>query len=357
MKNSQTITIQLVLLVAGTIGWVWQGTVLKGDGKLDHEPNVLHLKRSPFGRTLALAMRGPVDVYWHRGEVHEHVEGEACAHGCEHAHGPECASGCDHDHGGEHEGDLTAQFLAFQEEISPEAPDPQHASEEEPPQEFKGVRLFLLDRIDAMRTDYYSRTNHRVDTRFHKAYIMGEAQKRLAVSYKMDPSNLSGYGAYFLFLSEALARVEKQEGEDHVITIRRRAAHTLAHTTLEYCLNLRDEAPGSAGTRSDPRLRVSSSSRWHPSPIRDSQDGDDRRWHLDPLPRESTHGNGEGPLPRARASQGRSRDDGSAYRAHPGTWLSAEVLNPFQPSNTHEKGWQEPPLFRGSIHRAPPSGL
>ena len=243
MKKSQAITIQLVLLVAGTVGWVWQGTVLKGDGMLDHEPNILHLKRSPFGRTLALAMRGPVDVYWHRGEVHDHLEGEACAHGCEHAHGPECASGCDHDHGGEHEGDLTDQFLAFQEEISPEAHDPEHPSEEEPPQKFKGLRLFLLDRIDVMRTDYYSRTNHRVDTRFHKAYIMGEAQKRLAVSYKMDPSNLSGYGAYFLFLSEALARVEEQEGEDHVITIRRRAAHTLAHTTLEYCLSLRDEAP------------------------------------------------------------------------------------------------------------------
>ena len=289
MKKSQAITIQLVLLVAGTVGWVWQGTVLKGDGMLDHEPNILHLKRSPFGRTLALAMRGPVDVYWHRGEVHDHLEGEACAHGCEHAHGPECASGCDHDHGGEHEGDLTDQFLAFQEEISPEAHDPEHPSEEEPPQEFKGLRLFLLDRIDVMRTDYYSRTNHRVDTRFHKAYIMGEAQKRLAVSYKMDPSNLSGYGAYFLFLSEALARVEEQEGEDHVITIRRRAAPHLGPHYPRILLEPSGRSPrhdygrdrssrlhsnrsGSTGTRSDPRLRVSSSSRWHPSPVPGSQD-------------------------------------------------------------------------------------
>lgn len=90
---------------------------------------------------------------------------------------------------------------------------------------------------------YYSRTNMRADSRLHKAYIMGETQRRLEISYHMDPTNLAGYGAYFLFLSEALARVEGQTSNHEAVRGNQRAALELADYTIRYCLNYPDETP------------------------------------------------------------------------------------------------------------------
>jgi hypothetical protein len=106
-----------------------------------------------------------------------------------------------------------------------------------------GLRQTLLERIGAMRRAYYSRTNTHGDTSMHKAFIMGEVQKRLKLSYEMDPSNVACYGAYFLFLSEAIARVEEDNAEPGMIRHRREAALQLAHFTVAYCLKLSDEAP------------------------------------------------------------------------------------------------------------------
>ena len=72
---------------------------------------------------------------------------------------------------------------------------------------------------------------------------MGEMERKLAVGYDLDPSNLAAYGAYFLFKSEALARVEGESGENLLILDRRREAHTLAHRTLQYCWRFPAEAP------------------------------------------------------------------------------------------------------------------
>jgi hypothetical protein len=252
MKSSKILTLQLILLVAGTVGWVWKGKSLQESGTLDHEPNLLHLKRSPFGRTLALAMRGPVDVYWHRGAVHEHGHDDhdgPCGPECEHDHGPECEEGCEHDHLAQKNAGHICDFQCEHDhEHGPECEvgcehDDDHAEPAVSAKQFAGIRPFILDHIEGMRRSYYTRTNTSTDSKRHRAYIMGETQKRLKISYEMDPSNLSGYGAYFLFLSEALARVEGEETEPGAISMQRRAAHTLAHATLDYCLKHRDEAP------------------------------------------------------------------------------------------------------------------
>jgi hypothetical protein len=87
---------------------------------------------------------------------------------------------------------------------------------------------------------------------------MGETQKRLKISYEMDPSNIACYGAYFLFLSEALARVEGEEEEAGVIQHRQDAALKLAHLTVAYCLEHADEAPAmlTAATASHDFLQI-----------------------------------------------------------------------------------------------------
>ena len=88
MNPSGIRIIQLVVLVVGLGGGLYLTAGLKQSGKLDYRPNVLTLNGSPFGRTLALAMRGPVDVYWHRGNVHDHEHGHDHSHDDGHTHAP-----------------------------------------------------------------------------------------------------------------------------------------------------------------------------------------------------------------------------------------------------------------------------
>ena len=255
MARSRLHFLQLILLAIGLAGWGFQANRLHREDKfVVEDPNVLHLKKSPFGRTLALAMRGPVDVYWHRGEPHEHPPGEEHSHG--HAH--------DHEHGHDHRHDpktglkagedAELDYLAslLEEDDHSPHPHPEHDhpghDHSHPParkmrREFEGIRPYLLDRIEAMRATYNSRTNRTAESPRHKAYIMGKMERKLAAGYELDPSNLTAYGAYFLFKSEALARVEGQADEDLLILTRRRQAHTLAHQTLQYCSRFPTEAP------------------------------------------------------------------------------------------------------------------
>ncbi|MFM2241182.1 MAG: hypothetical protein RLZ97_37, partial [Verrucomicrobiota bacterium] len=61
-----------MLLGAAIAGWVFLAAGMKERGALKHDANPLHLKGSPYGMTLAFAMRGPMDLYWHRGQVEDH---------------------------------------------------------------------------------------------------------------------------------------------------------------------------------------------------------------------------------------------------------------------------------------------
>ena len=244
MARSTLFFLQVALLTTGLTAWGLQARKLHKRGQFTKTHNPLHLKESPFGRTLSLAMRGPVDVYWHRGEPHEHPPGEEHSHSHPHSHS--------HDHGHSHDHDDDAGIPAGQDEDLDylakllEDEDHDHANDSDvvnAAETPKGLRPLLLDRIETMRTAYNSRTNRTAESRRHKAYIMGETEKRLKVGYEMDPRNPSAYGAYFLFKSEALARVEGQAGEGLVIRNRRDEARRLAHRTQHYCWNFPTEAP------------------------------------------------------------------------------------------------------------------
>jgi len=244
--------LQAGFLIAGLAAWGLQSSSLYSAGHFAKGHNPLHLKQSPFGRTLSLAMRGPVDVYWHRGEPHEHPPGEEHSHGPSHDHSHGHSHGHSHELGHDHSRDDEAGIKAGEDADLDylasllEEEEHQHGrdlSTADTTKTFPGLRPFLLDRIEAMRTAYNSRTNRTAESPRHKAYIMGETEKRLAVGYEMDPRNPSAYGAYFLFKSEALARVEGQAGEGLVIRDRRGEARRLAHQTQHYCWDFPAEAP------------------------------------------------------------------------------------------------------------------
>ena len=269
MQPRKVIQLQMLLLALGLAAWGMQAHRLHENGKFAKEHNPLHLKRSPFGRTIALAMRGPVDVYWHRGEPHSHGghghshDGHGHSH---HGHSHHGHSHHGHSHGDQQIGiapgedselDFLASLLEEDEENGSENAaqghpgDPsQERSEDSVPagsdfsaRQSRGLRPYLLDKLEEMQASYNSRTNRTGESPLHKAYIMGEVEKKLATGYELDPSNLGSYGAYFLFKSEALARIEGRQGEQQLILARRREAHVLAHRTLDYCWKMPDEPP------------------------------------------------------------------------------------------------------------------
>jgi len=278
--NRKLLISQIVLLVVGVATWAVVGRILQKGGDLEFRPNVMHLKGSPYGRTLALAMRGPADVFWHRGEGgldhecgpgcdheshgesgHEGCEDEGCDHdhgSCDHDQGICDHEGCDHaedtelaghaDEGGGEAEEAGEALASMMEKLAAEHAEHEaehHQEEEDTGQtaEFEGVRPYLLDLIGEMRKAYHSRSNRRGESALHRAFVMGETQRRLALSYEMDPTNIACYGSYFMFLAEALTRVEGAEEEERVIQARLQAALRLSNYTVRYCLQYPDEAP------------------------------------------------------------------------------------------------------------------
>ena len=212
---SYSFYIQGGLLALGL--WAWGSSIapLK-ESEFDHEPNFLTLKGSSFGRLIAIAMRGPANTYWNGGGAHAlSVSGDQSLSSIK--------SDRLEDDGGEGE---IAQKPKDSTEFSAQA-----------------VRHGFLDQITKWKTAYYARTNPYGSTKVHRAFIMGEAEKRFRVSYEMDPSNFSAYGSYFLFLSEALSTLKKEGGQEELERRATAAALMLSHETLQYCLERQDE-PG-----------------------------------------------------------------------------------------------------------------
>jgi hypothetical protein len=66
-----------------------------------------------------------------------------------------------------------------------------------------GLRTAILEKIRDWRGAKNSRTNPLSNTAAHKFFIRMEVEKKLFLTYEMDPTNFAGYGAYHLFLSES----------------------------------------------------------------------------------------------------------------------------------------------------------
>ncbi|NNC88134.1 MAG: hypothetical protein HKN82_06700 [Akkermansiaceae bacterium] len=210
------------VLILGGLAWAANASALMSGNAFEGRANILTLKGSPFGRTLAVAMRGPVDVYWHQGEAH-HVSGPGNdAHDCANCSTHDAA--CE-----EHTPGGTADM---REAVNgTKTVDPPRWS----------LRTFALDQIADWRKAFYTRTNPFGSTKMHEAYIMSETEKRLRLSYEMDPGNFAAYGSYFLFLSEALSAWEKEERRDEVHRRARSAALQLSYQTIQVCRGRQDD--------------------------------------------------------------------------------------------------------------------
>lgn len=235
----KTTLIRAGLLCLGLAAWAGAGRSLHERGAFQFVPNAFSLKGSPFGRTLGMAMQGPVDVYFHQGGGHEggahqHAPGEACD-GCEtvaeddaphsdpvedassvlvttggapsddaQQHGEACGSSCGHDHGSE---------------------SPAVASGDAP------WRAAILGKIRDWRGVKNSRTNPHGNSEAHKYYIRAKVEQKLLLTYQMDPTNYGSYGAYHLFLNEPSLGTRGEASRRHG---RRLAEVTVARCVREW---------------------------------------------------------------------------------------------------------------------------
>ena len=177
-------------LLTGTVLWIGMALKFEAEEKLSYEPNVACLKGSPYGKIMALALQGPIDLWWHKGTTHKHVA-------INHDHDEGCSDACHGHHGPETTHDEETQTL--------------HAWKE-------GLKR--------MEANTYRKTSGRNLSKAHAQFIQDETEDKLRLAYELDPTNFTNYGNYHFFLAmNELGRADA----DHD------AALSLALKTLDVC--------------------------------------------------------------------------------------------------------------------------
>ena len=164
--------------------WGWQVVRMKHNGLLDSTPNFAALGGSPYGRTLAMVMQGPVGAYWHGGAESGHV------------HGPEC----NHGH----------------EELADEQLDGVGAG---------GLVDQAKEMVGHLNLAVREPNTPRGQSQAHIRYLRRQIERKLETAYWLDPGNYANFNALMLFLTED-AIATQAVSPQRVLAL---ANHTIAH--------------------------------------------------------------------------------------------------------------------------------
>lgn len=179
-------------LIAGFSLWFLSAKNLNNRGEFDYTPNVATLKGSPYGKIVALAVQGPIDLYWHEGQTHADA----------HVHSP--GEDMEHDH-------------------SDDDDESKVASEENLVWHVRGKNF-----IGKMGAFSRRKTNGRRLSKAHIHYLQTVTENKLKFAYELDSTNYVNYGNYHYFLS--MSDVGNASGDID-------RAFALAGDTLELCQN------------------------------------------------------------------------------------------------------------------------
>lgn len=163
-----------LLAAVAALLWLPAAFQLRAGGHLEFTPNPGSIGSSPYGKTLGLAIQGPIDVVWHVGQNedpfdhHHHHDGAA-----EHAEEHDCCPHCD--------------SKAARSDSSPHLPGP-----------IASAHHWLEDLQHASRR----RTSEFAPVGLHRIHLRREVERKLRFAYWLDPTNFSNYNALFLFLTE-----------------------------------------------------------------------------------------------------------------------------------------------------------
>lgn len=188
MASSSSIAPQaltLGLITVGGLACAAFGKSLSEDRSLRIPLNVFGINGSPYGEVLAMAMQGPIDVYWHHS-----VE-----------------AGHQHSDGHHHLQTVTS------------------ASEAGGSNRLRGF-------LDELSEAVEERTNPNPPSRAQKFNNRRQVENKLRAAYELDPAHYANYNAYYFFLTEPKlgTRPELTPG-----------AAKLARRTIEYCLSRTDD--------------------------------------------------------------------------------------------------------------------
>lgn len=185
------------LLGAGAAVWALATPPLIAlpDAKVPLNP--LGINTSPYGEVIAMAMQGPIDIYWHGG-ADDHCNEEGHVHG-EH---------CDHDH--EYSTDSDAGKIAA---AAPKG----------------SLQNRFRDFLDVLSKVPDQRTNPKPATPAHKFFMRRGVEDKLRFAYQLDPAHYANFTSYYFFLTEP------QMGTRPELTS---SAAKLAEDTIRYCLNI-----------------------------------------------------------------------------------------------------------------------
>ena len=211
--------------------WVGFSVHFNAKDKLSYEPNPGCIKGSPYGKVLALAMQGPIDLYWHSGQTHEsaeilnaehqHSDGTVHKH-ADHGHQHSDDHHGHHDHHGHegHEGHKQPKFEKVEivtqieeEAVTREAPE-------------KPLVQRAKDKIKLMSATAKRKTDGSPLSPSHRKYLQSVIEDKLRLAYELDPTNYTNYGNLHLFLTST--NLGKESADDS-------KALRLAQKTLEVC--------------------------------------------------------------------------------------------------------------------------
>lgn len=152
--------------------------------------NPFGINTSPYGEVFAMAMQGPIDVYWHG------TERSSSGH-----------EGHDHSHSHSDQNEATA------------APSGRFGDR---------ARHYL----DGLTEASVARTNPKPASEKHSRYIRRQIENKLRFAYELDPAHYANYNSYHFFLTEPKlgTRPELTPG-----------AAKLAERTIHYCLKKTDD--------------------------------------------------------------------------------------------------------------------
>jgi hypothetical protein len=165
-------------LIAGGLGLCLPiGRQLAGKADLRIPPNPLGIKTSPYGEVIAMAMQGPVDVYWRNAETNG---------------------------------------VTIKSESKSKIPIRD------------GIRMF----IEGLEQAAVERTNPRPASEAQKRFLRRQIEDKLRLAYELDPGHYGNYAAYHFFLSEPAVGTRRHLTSECV---------ELAERTINYCFSRNDD--------------------------------------------------------------------------------------------------------------------
>lgn len=144
--NLDSIKVVVPVFVAGVVMMALTSPILEENGHFDYQPNPGALAQSPFGRTVGLALQGPVTRFWDRGVGSIEKEQKLSTGG--------------------------------------------------------RVDQRLFNHVSSLRN---AKTNGQTPAELgdqYQDFAMAKIEKKLSLAWKMDPRNFSNYAIYQMFLWE-----------------------------------------------------------------------------------------------------------------------------------------------------------